>query len=149
VAVSSLLDTLSERFGGRAERLGRTLDVAPGDSLVVEGDRLRLEQALSNLIDNALRHGRGRVKVWARQGDAGVDLHVSDEGGGFPEDFLPRAFERFSRADSARTDGGSGLGLSIVQAIARAHGGFAAVTNRPGPGADVWIRIPSGQTRAD
>jgi signal transduction histidine kinase len=71
-----------------------------------------------------------------------VELHVRDEGPGFPEAFLPTAFDRFTRADHARARGGTGLGLAIVAAIAAAHGGEAAATNRPGGGADAWIRLP-------
>ena len=64
----------------------------------IQGDRLRLEQALGNLVDNALRHGDGRVDLRAAQGDGTVELHVVDEGHGFPPAFLEHAFERFSRA---------------------------------------------------
>jgi signal transduction histidine kinase len=68
---------------------------------------------------------------------------VTDEGVGFPDDFLPHAFERFSRADAARGRGGSGLGLGIVDTIATAHGGAAHATNRPGGGADVSLTLPA------
>jgi two-component system, OmpR family, sensor kinase len=71
-----------------------------------------------------------------------VELHVRDEGRGFPDEFLPRAFERFTRADEARTRGGSGLGLAIAAAVAGAHGGSAQAQNTEG-GADVWIALPS------
>jgi signal transduction histidine kinase len=71
-----------------------------------------------------------------------VELHVRDAGGGFPEELLPRAFERFSRADPARPRGGAGLGLAIVETIAGAHGGHAHAKNLPGGGADVWLDLP-------
>jgi signal transduction histidine kinase len=67
---------------------------------------------------------------------------VLDEGAGFDPAFLARAFERFARADEARTSGGSGLGLSIVAVIARAHSGSAHAINKDGGGADVWIKLP-------
>jgi signal transduction histidine kinase len=139
----SLFASVRERFKARAGELGRGLEAAPADGIAVEGDRLRLEQALGNLIDNALRHGDGAIRLWARRDRAAVELHVTDGGAGFPPEFLPRAFERFSRADSARTAGGSGLGLAIVEAIALAHGGGARAANRDGEGADVWIELPS------
>jgi two-component system, OmpR family, sensor kinase len=104
---------------------------------------MRLEQALTNLVDNAFRHGEGAVQVDARAGPDGVELHVTDEGPGIPEDFLGRAFERFSRADDARARGGTGLGLAVVDSIARAHGGVARARNRDGGGADVWIELPA------
>ncbi len=73
-----------------------------------------------------------------------VELHVLDEGDGFPPQFLPRAWERFARADAARTEAGAGLGLAIVRTITEAHGGQAHLANRAGGGADVWICLPRG-----
>ena len=86
-------------------------------------------------------HGGGTVELSARQANGHVELHVTDEGDGFPPAFATRAFDRFSRADDARSGGGTGLGLAIVRAIAEAHGGSAALANRDGGGADVWISI--------
>lgn len=106
------------------------------------GDGLRLEQALGNLIDNAVRHGAGDVCVFARRNRESIELHVTDQGPGFAADLLPRAFERFSRPDTARTGGGTGLGLSITLAIARAHGGTAHAANRHERGADLWLSLP-------
>ena len=71
-----------------------------------------------------------------------VELHVLDEGTGFPAEFLEHAFERFARADQARAGEGAGLGLAIVETVARAHGGSAHAVNREGGGADVWISLP-------
>ena len=95
------------------------------------------------MVDNALRHGRGKVTLTARARNGTAELHVLDEGCGFPQEFLDRAFERFSRADSARTGGGSGLGLSIVRAIAEAHEGAAGAANVSPTGADVWVSVPA------
>ena len=108
------------------------------------GDAVRLEQALGNLIDNAVQHGAGDVRVFARRNGQSVELHVTDQGPGFEPDYLSRAFERFSRPDTARTGGGTGLGLSIAQAIARAHGGTAHAANRRDRGADLWLSLPLG-----
>jgi signal transduction histidine kinase len=135
--VADVLDTVAGRFAPRAR-----VSVDVGDGLVVTVDRLRLEQALGNLVDNALRHGAGSVALSAAARNGSVELHVVDEGPGFPTDFLGRAFERFSRADEARAGGGSGLGLAIVATVARAHGGSAHATNRAGGGADVWLALP-------
>ena len=99
-------------------------------------------QALGNLVDNALRHGAGEIVLRARRAGAGVELEVSDEGAGFAPGFAERAFERFARGDVARTSEGAGLGLSIVRAIAEAHGGRAR--GRAGqPGATVRLWLPT------
>ncbi len=92
------------------------------------GDRDRLEQALGSLVDNALTHGEGTVRLDAEPVDDSIVFDVSDEGHGFADEFLPRAFERFSRADEARTSGGAGLGLAIVDGVARSHGGSASAS---------------------
>ena len=141
--VDELLSAVGERFSARAEQSNRPLTVEAADGVAVTGDRLRLEQALTSMVDNALRYGDGEVRLWAG-GDGGrVELHVSDRGRGFPPEFIARAFERFSRADAARARGGTGLGLAIVDTIARAHGGRAAAANPPAGGADVWIEVPA------
>ena len=85
------------------------------DSALVSADPERLAQGLGNLRNNALRHGRGTITVHTHRTAKWVEVHVTDEGSGFPPDLLPRAFERFSRADPARTRGGVGLGLAIVR----------------------------------
>ena len=119
------------------------LDVDVPNGLVVEGDRLRLEQALGNLVDNALRHGDGRVSLRAATASGTVELHVADEGPGFSDGFATRAFERFSRSQPGREGSGAGLGLSIVKMIAEAHGGTAEAANATGGGADVRLVLPS------
>ena len=141
LAAADLLGGVRERYARRAAAAGRTLEVASADGLELAVDRLRAEQALGNLVENALRHGRGRIVLAAQRDDGRVELHVRDEGAGFASDFIARAFEPFSRADPARAGGGAGLGLAIVEVIARAHGGAAHAANRDG-GADVWLELP-------
>jgi heavy metal sensor kinase len=143
VPADELLEGAASRFIGRARDAGREITVEPSGE-TVRGDRLRLEQALGNLVDNALRHGDGNVTLHAVEDTSEVELHVTDEGSGVPVGFLPHAFDRFARADEARGGGGSGLGLSIVDVIARAHGGSAQVVNRNGGGVDAWIAVPIG-----
>ncbi len=143
---SELLSSIATRFEWRAQDVGRPLRTVAASELEVEGDRIRLEQALGNLVDNALRYGGGEVLLTAAQVNGGVELHVSDSGPGFPPEFLEQAFERFTRADQARSRGGSGLGLSIVRVIAEAHGGTAHAANGD-PGADVWLVLPLGGER--
>jgi two-component system, OmpR family, sensor kinase len=131
VDVADLLQQVAKRFDAEVE----------AEPLVLTADGLRLDQALTNMADNARRHGGRRVTLVAQARNGTVELHVLDDGAGFPEEFLGRAFERFSRADSSAPDG-SGLGLAIVQTIAAAHGGAAHAANRPGGGADVWLALP-------
>jgi two-component system OmpR family sensor kinase len=138
-----LLESVRSRFAWRAEADGRPLaEVDAPAGLVLAGDRLRLEQALGNLVDNALRHGEGTVRIEARAADGRVEIHVRDQGPGFPADFLARAFHRFSRGDASHTGAGTGLGLAIVEAIAHAHHGTANAANGPHGGADVSITLP-------
>jgi two-component system, OmpR family, sensor kinase len=137
-----VLATVAERFSGRAAGLGRRIEVDEGE-VAFAADPRRIEQALGNLVENALVHGAGTVTLSASCRNGRVELHVVDEGRGFPPEFAGRAFDRFSRADEARPRSGSGLGLAIVNAIAQAHGGSAAVSPEGGK-ADVWIALPAG-----
>jgi two-component system OmpR family sensor kinase len=143
--VRDVLNGVVRRFSRRAEEGGRDIDVSVEPGLEVAGDRMRLDQALGNLLDNALRYGSGAVSLTAAARDGAVELHVLDRGPGFAEDFAGRAFERFSRADASKRDGGSGLGLSIVASIAHAHRGEAHVASREGGGADVWLTLPTAR----
>lgn len=139
---SALLSSVARRFEWRAHEAGRLLSAADAPGLQLPGDRIRLEQALGNLVENALRYGAGEVRLSASVADGIVELHVTDDGAGFPPEFLERAFERFTRPDVARARGGAGLGLSIVRVIAEAHGGTAHAANEEDGGSDVWIALP-------
>ena len=142
IEVVDLLETVATRFEARAREEHRAIEFDAPEGLCVSGDRSGLHRALTNLVDNALRHGAGRVRLTAVPRDERVELHVSDEGAGFPEDFLPIAFERFSRASGERSPDGTGLGLALVRAVAVAHGGTAGAGRGPAGGADVWLTLP-------
>jgi two-component system OmpR family sensor kinase len=141
VAAADVLDDVARRFRGLVAAKGRALELVPPNGLLLDADPARLEQALGNLVDNALTHGAGRIVLSAEPRGDLVALHVQDDGPGFPPGFIPGAFDRFSRSDAARSGGGSGLGLSIVSLIAAAHGGGAGAGNRDEGGADVWIAV--------
>lgn len=143
IGADRVLEDVRQRFARRAADLGREIIVEAPPGLLVVADRLRLEQAVSNLVENALRHGAGVVGLSARPVESGVvEVHVLDEGPGFDAEFLPRAFERFSRSDESRSGGGAGLGLAIATVITGAHGGSIRAANRAGGGADVWLTLP-------
>jgi two-component system OmpR family sensor kinase len=145
VAARELLEDVDRRFRVRAREGGRRLAIEGVADAPLMADVPRVEQALSNLVDNALRHGQGTITLRAQSEDGHVELHVLDQGPGLPAEFLPHAFERFSRAHRGRSGHGSGLGLAIVELIAAAHGGEAGMANRAdGPGADAWLRLPAG-----
>ena len=144
--VGPLLRDTVLSFAGRASASGVTL-VADVDEIVqAHVDGVRIRQAVSNLIDNALRHTPpgGRVSVANAVRDDMLFITVADSGTGFAADFLGRAFESFSRADAARgrAEGGTGLGLSIVRVIVHAHGGSVEARNNPDGGAIVEMSIP-------
>jgi signal transduction histidine kinase len=144
LAARALLEDAALRAHAGAEVRGRSIAVAEvGDGCDVRADPDRAAQALDNLITNALLYGDGTITLSARGQPEHVELHVSDEGRGFPEELLPRAFERFGRGPHARAkEPGSGLGLALVKAVAVAHGGRAQARNRREGGADVSITLP-------
>jgi len=148
-----LLARSAERAGPRlgAADLTCRLDVPAGLRARIDPDRIG--EAVDNLLDNALRFApRGSVIVLAaRASGPDLDIEVRDDGPGFPPAFLAHAFERFRRPDSGRSrdDGGAGLGLAIVQAIAAAHGGAAVARNTPGGGVIVGLHLPCAAGHAD
>jgi signal transduction histidine kinase len=145
IAPRSILDALARRFARRAASAGRVIRVARADDGLVEGDRLRLEQALANLVENALRHGSGQIQLFARRASGAIVFAVRDGGPGMPEEFEARAFERFTRADEARSGPGAGLGLAIVELVAHAHGGQSYI-ERAGGQFEVGMRIPVSES---
>jgi signal transduction histidine kinase len=144
LVIGELFANLASRFSHRSDAAQQPatfqIDVPAG--LRVNADRQRLEQALANLVDNALRHGEQPVRLRADASNGVVELHVVDSGPGFPPPFVAHAFERFSRPERDRNQPGNGLGLAIVDAIARAHGGRAEARNADGAGADVALVLP-------
>ena len=146
---ASLAEDAAARFTGRASAAGIALSAAADQGLSLVADRHAIERILGNLVENALASGRrgGHVLVEARAAPGpgaaeGIALRVSDDGPGFPPGSLERVFDRFYRADPSRTGGGSGLGLSIVRALAAAHGGTATAENLAPTGARVTVILP-------
>jgi signal transduction histidine kinase len=135
-----VLEGVERRFARRAEDEGRAIEVK-GLPVEIAADRLRLDQAVGSIVDNALRYGAGAISLALEPGDGEVEVLVRDRGPGFPTAFIPRAFERFSRASSSRRDGGSGLGLAIVSTVVGAHGGEVSAANWEA-GAEIRIVLP-------
>jgi len=131
---------------GAAREKGITIRLRAGEERVrVQGDRQYLVQAVTNLVDNAIKFSPPDAAVTVevrREGDHAV-LSVTDDGPGIPAEHLPHVFERFYRVDSSRSrsDGGAGLGLAIVKHIMQAHGGEAGVESKAGQGSTFWLKL--------
>jgi two-component system phosphate regulon sensor histidine kinase PhoR len=123
-----------------------TSNVAPG--VYVEGDRSHLQQVVVNLVANAIKYTQedGEVEMRVRRSANIAVLEVSDNGVGIPDYALPHVFERFYRADKARSreSGGAGLGLAIVKAICTAHGAELSVSSGEGQGSVFSVKLPLG-----
>jgi two-component system sensor histidine kinase CreC len=110
----------------------------------LQGEAFLLEQALSNLLDNAMAFSPEGGAVWleGRLGEGRLRLSVRDDGPGVPPFALPRAFEPFYSVAPPSGRKGTGLGLSFVKEVAALHGGEAGLENRPEGGAEAWIELP-------
>jgi len=148
---AAILARSIDGFRDQAEVLGVRLK-SDLQSVTCDADPIRLEQVVTNLLSNALRHTPrgGEVQVRSRLGPAGrsVVLEVEDTGEGIPQEAFPLIFERFYRGDHSRSrsEGGSGLGLAIARKLVEAHGGSIRAGNRPQGGAVFTVELPSGST---
>jgi heavy metal sensor kinase len=146
VDVRTLLQHVVDRFATQALAHGRRVTVTDSGPVLVHADRDRLERAVSNLVDNALRHGEGDVEVSARADGARITIRVRDRGRGFGPDLRDRAFDRFSRDRSDPGSAGLGLGLAIVRAIVDEHHGMVRISeDSNGAATVVEIDLPSAQ----
>ena len=142
VDLGPLLADLAELYGALAEEHGLSLTLAVPDTLTVLGDREMIQQAVANLVDNAIKFSPpgGRVRLVCSAVDRRVRISISDEGPGIPEADRGRATERFFRGERARNTPGSGLGLALVQAVAMLHDG-ALVLEDASPGLRAVITL--------
>ncbi len=140
------LDVLAQELVERSRRSHpeRKLEFHSVDAVCLQGDRERLLQAASNLVENALRYSRGAVRVRVYEKPGWAVLEVEDEGPGIPPEQQEAIFERFVRLDSSRSrsTGGTGLGLPIVKALVEAHGGRVQLHSTPGKGSRFSFRVP-------
>ncbi len=149
VPVAGLFQRVNDRHEREVieKQISLETSIAP-DARDVWADPARLEQALQNLVANAVRHTPegGQITLVSERAGGGARLVVRDSGPGIPDEHLPRVFDRFYKTDASRSDPysktGSGLGLSIVKAIVELHGGTVAAANPPGGGAEFAISLP-------
>ena len=144
-SVSELVRDLVDRYQARASASGLELRAEVDDQkLLVLGDRAKTDQALQNIVDNALKFtSQGEVVVAATSDHGRVEISVRDTGPGIPPKDLPRIFERFYKVDRSRGGKpGSGLGLSIARHLVELQGGTISADSRPGIGTEVRVRLP-------
>ncbi|MDQ6655266.1 MAG: ATP-binding protein, partial [Verrucomicrobiota bacterium] len=147
--LAGILRDWEKRFA--AKQIVAELETA-GDLPVLVADENRLQEIIYNLLDNAVKYSPdgSRVALRAERAGDGVRITVADEGAGIPAHDLPRIFERFYRADKARSRqiGGTGLGLSIVKHIAQLHGGSVEAESKLGRGSTIGVVLPVGAQTA-
>ena len=149
-SVSEIVNEVVESFRPRTEAVSVQLSGEIADGLPIVGmDRLRIQQALGNLLENAIRHTPpgGVVTVAAGHLDDGIRVEVVDTGSGIPPDALPHVFDRLYRADPSRdrTTGGSGLGLTIARQLVEAHGGTIWAESESGKGSRFGFDLPTAE----
>jgi two-component system heavy metal sensor histidine kinase CusS len=148
VDIARELRLVCDFYEPAATEVGVRLSVTAPEQLSPQLDRTLFQRAVGNLVQNALAHTPNGGHVWieAQNSGEGLAISVSDTGAGISEEHLPRVFDRFYRADPARArnSGGYGLGLPIVQSIARLHGGNVAIASNVGQGTKVTLTLSSG-----
>ena len=146
INLAEIVHEVVELYDAAAEEKGGQLDTVGDQRVLITGDRDLLFDAVSNLVDNAIKHGReaGRVTVEVRDSDAGASIAVSDQGPGIPDDEIRNVFKRFYRLERSRQTPGNGLGLSLVAAVARLHGvQIETLDNAPGLTVRLWFPAPA------
>ena len=143
IELTFLLADIVDALEPLAEQKGVVLSLTTPSKLAMRGDGDSLVRLFVNLIDNAIKYTeQGSVTVSATAEGDWVRVEVSDTGAGIASEHLPHIFDRFYRADAARTSRGSGLGLAIAHDIARAHGGDITVASQPGQGTTFTVKLP-------
>lgn len=149
VDVSAVVADLAELYGPVAEDEGITLTTSIAEGVHLHANRELIGQAMVNLLENAVKYakpegeGQGKITVGLRQQDGRVLIEVADHGPGIPEADRKRVIERFVRLEKSRSETGSGLGLSLVDAVTRLHGGSFRIEDN-NPGVRAVIDLPDG-----
>ncbi|HKU66811.1 MAG TPA: HAMP domain-containing sensor histidine kinase [Candidatus Baltobacteraceae bacterium] len=151
VDLSGLVSEAAQLYRADFERSGITLERRMPAGIMVYGNPDQLRRVFANLLVNAVKYTPrgGRVEIEGSQQRGGATVHVRDTGIGIPEEHMDKLFDRFWRAESARTRStGTGLGLPIARALARRHGGDVTATSAPGKGSDFVVTLPSHPARS-
>jgi signal transduction histidine kinase len=142
VNLAEIAGEVVELYDAAAEQDGTRLTVGGDREALVTGDRDLIFDAISNLVDNAIKHGRpgGEIVVTSESGDGGAVVCISDDGSGIPAEQHEQVFKRFYRLERSRYTSGNGLGLSLVAAVARLHGAtIEMLDNAPGLKIRLWF----------
>lgn len=146
--VAALIEDLAEFYEPVVEEAGATVTIETNGALLLSADRQLISQALTNLIENALKYGissgdkrTSRISIGAARSPTGIELWVADHGPGIARQDYDRVLKRFVRLDAARTKPGTGLGLSLVAAVVRQHGGTISLADNA-PGLKVVLHLP-------
>ncbi len=145
VNVRDLLASTADLYAYVAEDQGITIRVQAPPDLNISVDPTRMAQVLANLLDNAIKYSReggGEIVMAAEKDPEGISLSVTDNGMGIPEEEKARIWDRLYRGDRSRHQRGLGLGLSLVRAVVKAHGGSITVESEPGKGSTFSIHLP-------
>jgi len=147
LSLDTIVEDVCDLYAPIAEDKGLSLEVARSNGVVVHGDGGRLRQVIGNLLDNAIKYtaAPGRVTMSVGQENGAAYIRVADTGIGIREDDLAKVFDRFYRADPARSAlsaPGAGLGLSICRSIVAGHGGSIKIESAPGSGTAVTVYVP-------
>jgi signal transduction histidine kinase/ActR/RegA family two-component response regulator len=153
VAIDDTIRTCIETLADRARARGITVAIGASCGAMINGDRLRLEQVISNLLGNAIKYSAGgrTVTISSTTVGSNCEIRVRDQGIGIEASMLPHVFELFTQAESSldRADGGMGIGLTLVDRLVRLHGGEVVVTSAGlGQGSEFVVRLPLGEARA-
>ena len=149
IDLAPIAEDVAELYAPLAEEKGVTLNITPAGATTIDGNRSLISQALANLVDNGIKYtpSGGSVTVTALETPEGVELRVADTGPGIPADERARVVERFVRLDASRSAPGTGLGLSLVAAVARLHDARLILADNH-PGLRATIRFPRPAPRA-